>query len=133
MIPYDVCAIACLYLLGVYLVDPRRSLRTRAMVQSGSDNSYGVYLSQLLWIPILVRARHRLGFHVSWPIAVLVALVVTYALGLLFTALVARTVLAKPIVGRSRASWRSLLPRAHLEREPLHADTGDSPMDVVDE
>ena len=52
-IPYTVGAILSVYLLGVFLVSPRRSPRTRAAVKSGSDNSYGIYLSQLIWIPVL--------------------------------------------------------------------------------
>jgi len=36
VIPYDVGAIIAVYLLGVYLVSPRRSARTRAIVSSGS-------------------------------------------------------------------------------------------------
>ncbi len=53
VIPFNVGAIACIYLIGVALVDRRRSGRTRRAVHSGSDNSYGVYLAQLLFITLL--------------------------------------------------------------------------------
>ena len=53
MIPFNIGAIACIYLIGVALVHRRRSKRTRAMVQSGSDNSYGIYLAQVLFITFL--------------------------------------------------------------------------------
>ena len=53
VIPFNVGAIACIYLIGVALVHRRRSKRTRAMVQSGSDNSYGIYLAQVLLITIM--------------------------------------------------------------------------------
>jgi peptidoglycan/LPS O-acetylase OafA/YrhL len=45
VVPFNIGAIACLYLVGVALVDPRRSARLRAAVRIGSDNSYGVYLA----------------------------------------------------------------------------------------
>jgi peptidoglycan/LPS O-acetylase OafA/YrhL len=133
IMPYNVGAILCVYLLGVYLVAPQRSLRTRAAVQSGSDNSYGVYLSQMLWIPFLLRFRNHLGLHVHWQIGVPLALVVVYTAGMIFTALVARTPLAKAVTGRSQVTWKSLLPRRHETPEVLRGDTGDSPLDVVDE
>jgi peptidoglycan/LPS O-acetylase OafA/YrhL len=133
ILPFNVGAILCVYLLGVYLVDPRRSLRTRAAVQSGSDNSYGVYLSQMIWIPFLLRSRNHLGLHVHWQIGVPLALVTVYAAGMLFTALAARTPLSKALTGRSQASWKSLLPRRHETPEVLRGDTGDGPLDVVTE
>ena len=52
VIPFNIGAIACIYLIGVALVHRRRSKRTRAVVQSGSDNSYGIYLAQVLFITI---------------------------------------------------------------------------------
>jgi peptidoglycan/LPS O-acetylase OafA/YrhL len=133
IMPFNVGAILCVYLLGVYLVAPQRSLRTRAAVQSGSDNSYGVYLSQMLWIPFFLRFRNHLDPHVHWQIAVPLALVVVYTAGMIFTALAARTLLAKALTGRSQTTWKSLLPRRHETPEVLRGDTGDSPLDVVDE
>jgi peptidoglycan/LPS O-acetylase OafA/YrhL len=130
IVPYDIGAILCVYLLGVYLVSSRRRLRTRAAVQSGSDNSYGVYLSQMIWIPILVRLRGDLGLHVPWPIAAPAALVIVYFLGFFFTAVVARTPLAKAVTGRSRASWASLWPRRFGSETVLRGDVGDGPMDL---
>ena len=57
VIPFNIGAIACIYLIGVALVHRRRSKRTRALVQSGSDNSYGIYLAQVLLITIHELAR----------------------------------------------------------------------------
>jgi peptidoglycan/LPS O-acetylase OafA/YrhL len=133
LVPFNFGAILCVYLLGVYLVAPERRIRTRAIVQSGSDNSYGVYLSQMLWIPILVRFRNDYGWHLPWELAVPFALAVVYVAGFIFTALVARTRLATPITGRSQASWSSLLPRRHEDQEILRGDLGDGPLDVVEE
>ena len=50
VIPWNIGAIASIYLLGVWLVSRRRSTRTRALTKTGSDDSYGVYLAQLVFI-----------------------------------------------------------------------------------
>jgi peptidoglycan/LPS O-acetylase OafA/YrhL len=125
IVPYDVGAILCVYLFGVHLVSPNRSDKTRAAVQSGSDNSYGVYLSQMLWIPFLLRLRNHFNIHWPWPVAVLAALILVYFMGFLFTALLARTPLAKAVTGRSQASWSSLRPFQHDEPEAGRGDAND--------
>ena len=132
-VPYNVGMILCVYLLGVHLVSPRRTEWARAAVQSGSDNSYGVYLSQLIWIPLLVRLVHAANWHVPWPVAAPAALVIVYGTGFVFTAVMARTPLAKGVTGRSRASWSTLWPRRRPGRFTLRGDVGDGPMDVVSE
>jgi peptidoglycan/LPS O-acetylase OafA/YrhL len=127
MVPFNIGAILCVYLLGVRLVSPDRKRLTRAMVQSGSDNSYGVYLSQMLWIPFLIRLRNHLNIHWPWPITVACALVIVYSMGFIFTALVARTPLAKIVTGRSQATWSSLWPL----RDRSHEAPGDGPLSVT--
>lgn len=129
VIPYYVGAILSVYLLGVFLVDARRSRRTRAIVKSGADNSYGVYLSQMIWIPLVVRLHAHHFTHVPWPLVVLATIVVVYCAGFLFSALAARTVFARVLTGRSRVSWRTLLPR-RSPRTPLGRDVADGPLDV---
>jgi peptidoglycan/LPS O-acetylase OafA/YrhL len=133
ILPFNVGAILCVYLLGVYLVAPQRSLRLRAAVQSGSDNSYGVYLSQLLWIPFLLRVRNHFCPHLPWEISVPLALVLVYTAGLVFTSLAARTPLSKALTGRRQVSWRSIFLRRHETPEVLRGDIGDGPLDVVAE
>lgn len=133
VVPYNVGAIMCVYLLGVYLVGPERSVRLRAAVQSGSDNSYGVYLSQMLWIPILLRLRNNFLPHISWVIAAPLALVIVYAVGFLFTALVTRTPVARAVTGRSQMTWSSLWPRRFRDESVLRGDTGDGPLEVTTE
>src|SRR5664280_368575 len=125
IVPYDVGAILCVYLLGVHLVSPRRSDATRAAVHSGSDNSYGVYLSQMLWIPLLLRLRDHFNIHWPWPVAVVTALVLVYFMGFIFAALVARTPLANAVTGRSQASWSSLRPFHHDEPTSRRGDAND--------
>ncbi|NNN02109.1 MAG: acyltransferase [Acidimicrobiaceae bacterium] len=133
VVPYNVGAIVCVYLFGVFLVSSKRSLRLRAMVQSGSDNSYGVYLSQMLWIPILLRLRNNFVPHISWVIAAPLALVITYMVGFVFTALMARTPVARAVTGRGRMSWSSLRPTSHRSESSIHGDTGDGPLEVASE
>jgi peptidoglycan/LPS O-acetylase OafA/YrhL len=107
VIPFNIGAIACIYLIGVALVHRRRSRRTRTMVQSGSDNSYGIYLAQLLFITALgwLGWRHLNGY-LPWPLvsAITVAIVFVACIGL--TELLARTPLAKPLTGRTQVPWR---------------------------
>jgi peptidoglycan/LPS O-acetylase OafA/YrhL len=125
VVPFNVGAILCVYLLGVHLVSPKRSDVTRAAVQSGSDNSYGVYLSQMLWIPFLLRLRNHFNLHWPWPISVLTALILVYFMGFIFTALIARTPLAKAVTGRSQASWASLRPFQHDGSDAPRGDAND--------
>src|SRR6185437_5905082 len=103
VIPFDVGAIACLYLLGVVLVKPGRSRRLRAVVRSGSDNSYGVYLSQMLFINALIwTGWARLDSVVWWPLLCAGTVVLVFLAGVALTSLLARTPLAVPLTGRPR-------------------------------
>jgi peptidoglycan/LPS O-acetylase OafA/YrhL len=107
VIPFNIGAIACIYLLGVALVGQRRSERTRRAVHSGSDNSYGIYLAQLLFITVLGWVGwSQLDDVLPWPVvsALTVAIVFMACIGL--TELLARTPWAKPLTGRSRIPWR---------------------------
>ncbi|HVB52197.1 MAG TPA: acyltransferase [Acidimicrobiales bacterium] len=103
---YNAGAVLCLYLLGVYLVDRHSSARTRSLVASTSKASYGIYLSQMIWIPMLLRVSHRanLRAHVAWPFVVVAVVVVVFMLGYVFSEIVMRTPLGPFVVGR-RAYW----------------------------
>src|SRR5712664_1395361 len=69
VIPFNVGAIACLYLAGVALVKPERSRRVRAAVRSGSDNSFGIYLAQMVFITALTwLGWAKLDSVVWWPL-----------------------------------------------------------------
>jgi len=130
VIPYTVGAILCVYLFGVFLVSPARSLRTRAAVKSGSDNSYGIYLSQLIWIILLLRVWKHFNFSPPFPVGPIIALVLVYSMGFFVSALVARTPLARAVTGRSRTSWRTFLPTRGGVRTSLERDAGDGPLDL---
>jgi peptidoglycan/LPS O-acetylase OafA/YrhL len=106
VIPFNVGAIACLYLAGVALVRPGRSRRMRAAVRSGSDNAYGVYLAHLLFINALVwLGWERLTGTVPWPLLCLVTVPLVYLGAFALTSLLARTPLAVPLTGRQRVAW----------------------------
>ncbi|MBU6234175.1 MAG: acyltransferase, partial [Acidobacteria bacterium] len=129
-LPYDIGAVLVVYLIGVYLVSPRRGSVVRRLVASGSDNAYGIYLSQMVFIPVVRRIMRHFDFtyHLSSGVRCVLAVVGAYLLGYFFTGLVARTPLAKAVVGRSQASWRSLLPRS--TPESAHGHEGRGPLDV---
>jgi hypothetical protein len=121
VIPFNVGAIACVYLIGVALVQPWRSPRVKALVHSGSDNSYGVYLTQLLFITALSDHHWiRLTRVISWPLVILMTVVIVYSCGVLLTSLLARTPLAVPLTGRKQVPWSTLIPR-QWRREPTAA------------
>jgi peptidoglycan/LPS O-acetylase OafA/YrhL len=112
VIPFNVGAIACVYLIGVALVQPWRSPRVRAMAHSGSDNSYGIYLTQLLFLTALVDHHWiRLTRVISWPLVILLTVVIVYISAVFLTSLLARTPLAVPLTGRKQVPWSTLIPR----------------------
>jgi peptidoglycan/LPS O-acetylase OafA/YrhL len=131
VIPYNVGAILCVYLFGVFLVSPHRSRRTRAVVKSGSDNSYGIYLSQLIWIPLLGRLITITHPHVPWPIVTFTAVALAYLMGFIFTALAARTPMARALTGRGETTWRSLVPHRGRFATPLAETVDDGPLDLT--
>ena len=112
VIPFNVGAIACLYLIGVALVRPGLSRPARAAVRSGSDNSYGVYLSQLIFINGLVwLGWERLTGTVPWPLLCLLTVLIVYLASFALTSVLARTPLAVPLTGRKQVPIYVLLPR----------------------
>jgi peptidoglycan/LPS O-acetylase OafA/YrhL len=107
VIPFNIGAIACVYLIGVALVHRRRSKRTRAMVQSGSDNSYGIYLAQVLFITFMSwLGWQHLNAYLPWPLVAVITVVIVFAFCIALTELLARTPLAKPLTGRTQVPWR---------------------------
>jgi peptidoglycan/LPS O-acetylase OafA/YrhL len=107
VIPWNVGAIASIYLLGVWLVGRRRSPRTRALTKMGSDDSYGVYLSQLVFITALGWCGWRhLNGYMPWPVLSLLTVVLVFTACVVLTELLARTALSKPLMGRSRVPRR---------------------------
>jgi peptidoglycan/LPS O-acetylase OafA/YrhL len=103
VIPWNIGAIASIYLLGVWLVAHQRSPRTRALTTMGSDDSYGIYLSQLVFITALGWCGWRhLNAYMPWPILSLITVVIVFTACVVLTELLARTPLSKALTGRSR-------------------------------
>jgi hypothetical protein len=89
-------------------------------VRIGSDNAYGIYLAQMIFITSLGALGwktfvDKAPFYVWLPLTVAIA----YFGGILLTALLARTPLAVPLTGRKQESWRTLLPRRAPVPEPM--------------
>jgi peptidoglycan/LPS O-acetylase OafA/YrhL len=103
VIPWNIGAIASIYLVGVWLVSRRRSARTRALTTMGSDDSYGVYLAQLAFITALGWCGWRhLNGYMPWPVLSLITVVLVFTACVLLTEFLVRTPLAKALTGRSR-------------------------------
>jgi peptidoglycan/LPS O-acetylase OafA/YrhL len=103
IIAFNIGAVACGYLAGVALVQPRRSRRVKAVVRSGSDNAYGIYLSHMIFITMLTWVGWaKLGSVIPWPLLCLVTVAIVFALGMALTSFLARTPLAVPLTGRTQ-------------------------------
>src|SRR6266496_228428 len=107
VIPFNVGAVTCGYLAGVALVRPGRSRRVKAVVRSGSDNAYGVYLSHMLFILTLTWVGWgRLSSVIPWPVLCLATVAIVFPSGIALTSVLARTPLAVPLTGRTQVPWR---------------------------
>jgi peptidoglycan/LPS O-acetylase OafA/YrhL len=119
VIPFNIGAITCGYLAGVALVRPWRSRRTKAAVRVGSDDAYGIYLSQMLFITALTwLGWGKLSSTVPWPLLCLATVGIVFACCIALTGLLARTPLAVPLTGRMQVPWPSLRPRRQLPAAP---------------
>jgi hypothetical protein len=95
VIPFNVCVLGCGYLAGLFLVRPWRSRRVRAAVRIGSDNAYGIYLAQMIFITSLgtLGWRHFAELAPFW-VWVPLTLAIAYFGSVALTAVLARTPLA---------------------------------------
>jgi hypothetical protein len=120
VIAFNAGAIACGYLAGVALVRPWRSRRTRAVVHVGSDDAYGIYLSQMLFITALTwLGWGRLSPVIPWPLLCVATVGIVFVCCITLTSLLARTPLAVPLTGRQQVPWPALIPRrAAADRIP---------------
>ena len=134
VIPFNVGAITCGYLAGLALVRPWRSGRTKALVRVGSDDAYGIYLSQMLFIVGLTSLGwERLTSVLPWPLVCLLTVGIVFACCIALTGLLARTPLAVPLTGRKQEPWSTLVPgRRPVEPAPAEqAFTDPVPSDQV--
>ena len=117
VIPFNVCVIALGYLAGMWLVRPWRHRWIRAAVRVGSDDSYGIFLAQMIFVTALAAWGGRdfarlMPFYVWLPLTIAFAYLGSIAL----TEVLARTPLAVPLTGRKQVPWRAR-PQPGHERE----------------
>jgi peptidoglycan/LPS O-acetylase OafA/YrhL len=126
VIPFNVGILACVYLVGMWLVQPERSWRIKAAARVGADNSYGIYLAQMIFITALASWFGWNSFAIRTPFWIWLPLTVAIAYfgSIALTALLARTPLAVPLTGRKRAPWHTLLPRFAPPAVPVTAESG---------
>jgi peptidoglycan/LPS O-acetylase OafA/YrhL len=107
VIPFNIGIVACGYLAGIALVRPGRSRATRAVVSTGVDDAYGIYLSHMLVLTTLTWLGWRnLSSVIPWPLLCLLAVGFVALCCVPLTELLARTPLAVPLAGRERVPWR---------------------------
>jgi hypothetical protein len=111
VIPFNVGVICCGYLAGMWLVRPERRRWIRKATRIGSDDSYGIFLAQMIFITALAVWGGRdfakgMPFYVWIPASIAFAYFGSIAL----TELLARTPLAVPLTGRKQIPWRAPRP-----------------------
>jgi peptidoglycan/LPS O-acetylase OafA/YrhL len=96
------------------------------VVQSGSDNSYGIYLAQVLLITIMSwLGWQHLNDYLPWPLVAAITVVVVFVSCIALTELLARTPLAKPLTGRTRVPWSRSSPAAGTPPALVVVDSAD--------
>ena len=100
-------AIALLWLAGAWWAARRRDGRLSRFVRAASDNSFGVYLSHVVFLDLLATyGRGRLDRQLPWAVVVLIAVAVTWTGASLFTVAMARTPVSRWVTGRTRRPLR---------------------------
>jgi len=106
-IPLYLGLITVIYLLGVVMGDERRPRWLRSLVRAGADYSYGIYLSQVLFLTALtILGWSSLDHHLPWPLVTLGGIVIVFVASALLTALLARLPGARGTAGIPRRRWR---------------------------
>jgi peptidoglycan/LPS O-acetylase OafA/YrhL len=107
VIPLFLCLIGAIYLLGVVVAHPRAPAWIRSAAKSGADNSFGIYLSQVLFLSIIsMLGWGKLATSLSWPVVVLGAVLVVFVCSAALTSVLARLPGARATCGRPRQQWR---------------------------
>lgn len=125
-VPMYLGLVVAIYLVGVVLVEwGRRRPLIGSLVRLGVDDSYGIYLSQVLIFQGLVFLRWRsLESSLGWPLATVLSIVVVYFVSTALTSLLARFPGARGLAGRPRVDWRTVPSlREKTALAPVHADS----------
>ncbi len=129
-------AIALLWLAGAWWAAWCRDGRLSRFVRTASDNSFGVYLSHVVFLDLLATyGLGRLDRQLPWAVVVLIAVAVTWIGASLFTVAMARTPVSGWVTGRARRPLRGGPPpvgRGSVVPLPL-APVADVPLADVPE
>jgi peptidoglycan/LPS O-acetylase OafA/YrhL len=107
VIPFNISAIALIYLAGVALVRSRKGTALRRIAKFGSNNSYAVYLSQVMCLDLLATLGWKhLDSVIPWPLVILGSVLIVFASGCLLGEVLSRTPLSTAFAGRHRAERR---------------------------
>jgi hypothetical protein len=113
VLPFNIGAIGCLYLVGRWLVGYRRTERVRLWARRGSDSAYGIFLSQMLFITLLVDLGWgKLDQVMPWGVVVALTVAVVFTSGAVLSLVLNHTPLSRALTGQ---------PRLRGKRRPLHA------------
>jgi peptidoglycan/LPS O-acetylase OafA/YrhL len=131
VIPFNVCVIALGYLAGMWLVGPKRRRWIRAATRVGSDDSYGIFLAQMIFVTALAEFSWR-DFASATPFLVWLPLTIAIAYfgSIVLTEVLARTPLAVPLTGRRQVPWRTP-PRTEAAVTEAPAASAVDPTAVV--
>ena len=106
-IPLYLATVLLLWLAGAWWAGRSRGGWPSRLVRTTSDDSYGVYLSHILFLDILATlGLGGLSSHVPWIVTVVIAVLVAWTGASLLTVLLARTPLSRWLTGRARRPWR---------------------------
>jgi hypothetical protein len=131
VIPFNVCVIALGYLAGMWLVAPKRRRWIRSATRVGSDDSYGIFLAQMIFVTALAEFSWR-DFASATPFLVWLPLTIAIAYfgSIVLTEVLARTPLAVPLTGRRQVPWRTP-PRTEAAVTEAPAASAVDPTAVV--
>ena len=112
-IPLYLATVLLLWLAGAWWASRSRDGWPSRLVRTTSDDSYGVYLSHIMFLDVLAAAGlSGLNSHVPWIVTVVIAVLVAWTGASLLTVLLARTPLSRWLTGRARRPWRGGPPAA---------------------
>lgn len=123
-VPLYLGLVGCIYLVGVFLVEwGRRRPWAGSLVRLGVDDSYGIYLSQVLIFEALVVLGWRgLDSRLGWPLATFLSIPVVYLVSTALTSLLARLPGARGLAGRPRVhKWSVPSLRGNVALARVHA------------
>lgn len=118
---------ALLWLAGACWANRSQDGWPSRLVRASSDNSYGVYLSHIMFLDILATAGlGRLDARVPWIVTVAIAVPAAWIGASLLTVVLARTPLRRWLTGRPRPS-SAFSQRPQQQHEGSHPTLSSEP------